>query len=89
MIILLLLAAVVGGDVGVSFVVVSGCRGGLVGGERYCVGGFDIFGGGGSHGSFVIVGFVGGGVCIAFGAAAAAGDFAVADRGVGGGCDGE
>ena len=82
MIILLLLVAVVGGDVGASFV------GGLVG-ERYRAGGFDIFGGGSSHGSFVIVAFVVVGVCIIFGGAAAAGDFAVADRGVGGGCDGE
>jgi len=86
MIILLLLVVVVGGDVGVNFVVISGCHGGLVA-ERYCGGGFANFGGGGGQDSFVIVDFVVGGACIAFGAAAA--DFVVADCGVGGGCDGE
>lgn len=58
MIILLLLVVVVGGDVGVSFVVVSGCCGGLGVAERYCGGGFANFGGGGGHGRFVVIDFV-------------------------------
>ena len=53
---------VVGGDVGVSFVVVSGCCGGLGVAERYCGGGFANFGGGGGHGRFVVIDFVVGGV---------------------------
>ena len=62
--------------------------GGRVVAERYCGGGFANFGGGGGHDSFVVVDFVVGGACVAFGGAAAA-DFVVADCGVGSGYDGE